>query len=1115
VAPAKQAQAQAPEPLPYEGAAQSFRNIAPPGQNGHANAAELALFLSQGTRPPHNSDQLQMYEDLVFAAPELERADIGDYFKDASFGVRPGDVEETYQPCGTATDPCRPGPGDPTGAEHPCREVTVQRDAGFGVPHIYGGTRAGTMCAAGYVAAEDRLFLIDILRHAGRAELSSFVGGAEGNREMDREQWAAAPYTEQDLQRQIDQADELYGRRGRAGQRDLRAYIAGLNQYVFEARLDPRKMPGVYAAIFPNDPTPGPDEFQGTDVVAIASLVGGIFGKGGGAEIDSGQFFQAAQSRFGARVGEQIWEDFRSAEDPEAPTTVEERFPYLVRPERPAPGSLALPDPGSLNESEVVVSSSGAAAGSAETAAPGILDPLLDVRGAGSNALLVSARDSASGHPLAVFGPQTGYFSPQLLMEMDIHGPRIDARGVSFAGTNLYVQLGRGEDYSWSATSAGNDNIDTFALDLCEPGGGAPSLDSDHYRYRGRCRPFQELTRTNSWTPNGADQTPPGSETLRVNRTALGLEVARATLDGRPVVYVQLRSTYFHELDSARGFALFNNPNAIDDARDYQRAAHQIGYTFNWFYIDDEEIAYFNSGENPERAAGVDPNFPVRACPTAECEHEWKGYQPIRSGGELTGNRARYTPFDEHPQTIDKRFLTSWNNKQAPGYRANDANFEYHSLYRSIPLDERIQQQTRGGRTMTLVELIDAAQDAGTVDLRGDQVLPWLLEVLRSSRGPGAGSTAEPGSEGLDPEAPATTEEGTATGAPGGGSGDDPSGPTTTDESAPGAEDASTEDSADSAIRAAAAGRDVAEAPCAEGIDREAAIAALARWQRAGAHRRDMDEDGSYAHSCAIQLMDAWWPLLVESIFVPTLGQELYDLRLDLGGIDNEPNNHGAHLGSAYQGGFYGYVEKDVRTILGEDVRGRYSRVYCGGDRNEPDPALGECRRVLQRSLAEALTVDQATLYGDDEVCSSEEDDEVDDTAQYCFDTVLHTPAGAITQPLIHWINRPTFQQVVEIRDDASDGDGDRPGRGGGGGPDEDGEGRTGGDDEESGGGDGGGLGPTRGGEATADSVTAAAATGVEDSGRDGLPFTGLAVGALALLGVLLLLGGRALRRRS
>ena len=60
--------------------------------------------------------------------------------------------------------------------------VTISATSAYGVPHIYGDTRADTMFGAGYAGAEDRLFLMDVLRHTGRAELSSFLGGSNGDR---------------------------------------------------------------------------------------------------------------------------------------------------------------------------------------------------------------------------------------------------------------------------------------------------------------------------------------------------------------------------------------------------------------------------------------------------------------------------------------------------------------------------------------------------------------------------------------------------------------------------------------------------------------------------------------------------------------------------------------------------------------------------------------------------------------------------------------------------------------------------------------------------------------------------------------------------------------------
>jgi hypothetical protein len=122
--------------------------------------------------------------------------------------------------------------------------------------------------------------------------------------------------------------------------------------------------------------------------------------------------------------------------------------------------------------------------------------------------------------------------------------------------------------------------------------------------------------------------------------------------------------------------------------------------------------------------------------------------------------------------------------------------------------------------------------------------------------------------------------------------------------------------------------------------------------------------------------------------------------------LDNPPNNHGDHLGSAYQDGWYGYVSKDLRTVLRRKVKGRYSRVYCGGGRP------GRCAASLAASLKLALQHDDAqTLYGNDPVCqkAGRSGD------QKCFDAVMMRPLGAVTQPLIDWINRPTFQQAVEI----------------------------------------------------------------------------------------------------
>jgi acyl-homoserine lactone acylase PvdQ len=879
----------APDAQPYQANdGKGFLNVLPPGSNGLVNGTQLFQYELNGSHPAHSNDQLGMYGDLVYATPGLKQAELSKYFKDASFGVKPADIARTYSPRA---------------------DVTIVRDKGFGVPHVYGQTRAGAMFGLGYVGAEDRLFFIDVLRHLGRGQLSSFAGGSEGNRATEADQWSIAPYNEADLQKQVDQLPQLYGASGQLIVDDATNYVAGVNKYISEAKLDPTKMPGEYAAI--NKPD-GPDVWKPTDIIATASLVGGIFGKGGGGEVRSAEFLQAMQKRLGGVRGKRAWADFRSQNDPEAPTTVRgKRFPYALTPKKRAKGSLALPDPGSVKYHGVRPGKPGTGVLSNVGFKPSCkAGAVVCLPSEMSNALVVSGRESKSGHPLAVFGPQTGYFAPQILMEEDVHAPGIDARGAAFPGVNLYVQLGRGRDYAFSATSAGQDIVDTFALPLCNADGSRASLDSDHYLYRGQCRQIESLDRTNTWAPSAADQTPPGSETMHAERTQLGLVVARATIKGKPVVFTQLRSTYMHEVDSARGFIDFNDPAKMASPKAFQKAASKIGYTFNWLYVDNKHVAYFNSGANPVRGKNTDPNFPVWG---TKRRFEWGHYDPDKLLADLT-------PFSQHPQTIDQNFLTSWNNKQAPGYSASDNKWSYSPVFRSQSLDARIARDIAGPKKLTLLGLIDDMEDAGTVDLRGTRDLPLALKVLGQQKDPALA----------------------------------------------------------------------------------AAIAKLKAWVATGAHRRDRDHNGVYEDTDAVRIMDAWFPLWARGEFGPLLGNPGFDILNSINEVDNEPHNHGDHLGSAYDDSWYGYFNKDLRQVLGQKVRGRYSRTYCGkGSR-------AKCRAMLASTLAQAIAKKPEEIYKGDPACK--------DGDQWCWDAVRQRPLGAVSQPLIHWINRPTFQQAVEIQ---------------------------------------------------------------------------------------------------
>jgi acyl-homoserine lactone acylase PvdQ len=972
-----------------------FRNVLPPGENGFDNAAQIAAFEANKTYPPHSNDQLAMYSNLTTAAPGITAATIPQFYKDATFGVPSGDVEST---------------------ENPEAGTTIVRDKGFGVPHIYGNTRAELMFGIGYATAEDRLFFIDALRHAGQGDLAQFAGGA--NVSMDELVWANEPYTQQDLVNQVN-----WGRSQQYGPQifdDAQNYVDGINAYIAQAKVNPLLMPGEYDAI--GQPQ-GPQPFTVEDIVSIATLVGGIFGNGGGQQLSNAILYQALKRRFGrehynvagspelvpparhkrgaarpkrgksrpgshqtpskgtnvrsilgngsgsavaagtaapardkasrrrrkskarpkARVDHSGFGTFLSLvdpSDPEAPTTVRgASFPYqtLPMPSKAVLKTIALPDRYTVRYVNHVVAGAVPASdqspqGGNQTRAAGAARPigpalgplanagpgLLALPRTDSNALLVSARNSATGHPLAVMGPQVSYFTPEILMEEDIHGPGIDADGAAFPGTNLYVQLGHGRDYAWSATSAQQNIVDTFAVPLCNPSGGKVSTGSSYYLLHGRCVKMERLFRSESWKPNLADSTPAGSVTFETDRTAYGLITARARVGGRPVAYTNLRSTYMHELDSAVGFYLYNDPSAMRSPQDFFKAADRIGYTFNWFYTDNKHIAYFNSGQNPVRAPHTDPLFPSWA---GDAWRGWNGAAATTPANTL----ERDTPPSAHPHAVDQSYFTSWNNKQAPGYNDAATGQEYASIYRSQLLDNNINHYLaiRHGK-MTLADLINAMGNAGTQDLRGVEVLPYALAVIGHPRG-------------------------------------------------------------------GALGRAVSE---------------LRAWVASGSHRINRAHpgaSGSYEQSDAIRILDAWWPRWVRAQFGPALGTSLLNQVERAFPINDEPGHgvSGNHLGSAFDVGFYGIVQKDLRSVLKRKVKGPLNRRYCGGG------SLKKCRAALESSLLAAVGESAGQVYPADGVCHAGD--------QMCSDSIQFRAIGAITQPLIEWINRPTFQQADSI----------------------------------------------------------------------------------------------------
>ena len=584
--------------------------------------------------PPNAKDQLPLYDGLTPLGGNVRPADLNRYFKSERFGVT-GKVVRT---------------------ERPHAGVRIVRDR-WDVPHVYGRTRADVEFGAGYATAEDRYILMELLRGPGRLAALDVPGLDPFALATSGRQFVPTPATEERVAEQLSLVRSA-GAKGRQLYADVQSYVKGINAYYAKRGQGLRP-------------------WTTTDVIAVGSLLGANLGVGGGDEIRRSLFLDALQKEQGAAQGLDTWRWLAQRQEPDAPVTLPGTFTYDTQ-DAPAAGNVVLDD-GSFQPG-----------GSATPSAFHYPSPI-----AASNELLVSARRSATHHPLYVAGPQVGYTFPQLLLELDLHGGGIDARGASFPGLSFYVLLGRGKDFAWSATSANSDIVDQYVETLC---GG----DDLHYLYNGECR---AMTTFDAGLLKGT-ATQPDRE-LVFRETVHGPVAGYATVDGRRVAISTKRSTRGRELLSALAFQDLNT-NRVHDPQSFFRAMNQLEFTFNWSYVDDKNIAIFSSGRLPIRAPDVASGLPT----DGTGGHEWRGFEPL----------ARHARGVNPPSGA----ILNWNNKPALGFSASDDNWSYGPVQRV----QLLQQQVAKRKVHTLATLVGAMNAAATQDLRTVQILPALARAL-------------------------------------------------------------------------------------------------------------------------------------------------------------------------------------------------------------------------------------------------------------------------------------------------------------------------------------------------------------------------------------------------
>lgn len=648
--------------------------ILPPGNYGGVPTTENSL------------DQLPLYDGLTPLRGNVTDADIENLF-----------LPEDFNPIGETREEATGRPG-----------TTILYDE-FGIAHITGQTRDDLSFGAGWVTARDRGLLVSLGRGPARVAVADVPGINAFGLVTSGQSFIPSAATEQLVTDQVALIQQVYGEVGEQIIADAQAYVDGYNAYL-DSLGD------------------NPNPFNVNDVIATAAFIGSIFGAGGGAEASNAEFLSTLITGLGDGPGQQAWEDVMLFNDPEAPTTISERFEYGPMTGGAVTGSAVI-DPGSIISLDprapvvpaVIPTGSGSSytlVFSAPTTSPSsartgssssvqwqaaaddtVLVPAAEapIKRRASNFLIVDAAQSVNDTNLAVMGPQLGYYYPEIVMQIHLSAPGIEAQGAAVPGLSMYLLLGRTRDYAWSLTSASQDVRDVYVEVLCNPDESPATRESDHYMFEGECIPFEIF---NAGTLNGVPLVYPVS--------VHGPMIGTATSNEMPVALTRKRSTFGRDGLNLAALKAMTEGEASTPEK-FWESANKFGFTFNWGYMSRSNIAYFASGYLPVRAPGLDRRLPT----WGTGEYEWQGFL----------SQAEHP----HAATGPSGRLLNWNNQSAPGFMHGDDE-PYGSVHR-VELFDQFPDQ------VDLAGVVGVMNRSATEDTLSP-VWPVLSEVLRGSEAP-------------------------------------------------------------------------------------------------------------------------------------------------------------------------------------------------------------------------------------------------------------------------------------------------------------------------------------------------------------------------------------------
>jgi penicillin amidase len=454
------------------------------------------------------------------------------------------------------------------------QEVSVFRDR-WGIPYLLAQTRPDLYFAQGVVHAQDRLFQLEINRRAATGRMAELLGRA------------ALPTDR--LTRTLGfarLAEKVWPLLDTQIQADVTAYVAGINAYLDQDRPLPVEM-----TLLRHRPEP----WQPLEPLAFSLLQAWALSLGWTSELVRAQL----QETLGSELAGEL------------------------EPQLPADHAVTLP--AGIEVNQLTVDSMVQAA-----TGPLLGKGTLDGGGRGSNAWVISAARSSTGHALLCNDMHLPLSTPGLWYFAHQHCPGdVQVSGVTLPGMP-YVMVGRNAHIAWGATLSYIDVEDLFIERLDAAG--------EQVEWQGEWRPVTVIPET---IPVKGEQA--HVELVRVTDHGPIISPLLTEQDG-PQSALALSSTALQPGRAAAGFAALNRAQNWDD---FVAAVALISApSLNLVYADvQDNIGYYVSGRVPIRAQG-DGRAPV---PGWTGEHEWTGT----------------IPFAEMPQALNpaRGYIISCNHR--------------------------------------------------------------------------------------------------------------------------------------------------------------------------------------------------------------------------------------------------------------------------------------------------------------------------------------------------------------------------------------------------------------------------------------------------------------------